>query len=168
MVSSSGYDLLLKPIDHVLADNAAAVAGRWVSSTSCTDRQVYDYWGQKEADGFVYFKTPSAEVATLTCNTSKEATKDYKRMIRQGRLGGVLIACTSSGYILHIAPFTEAIPLRYFFIAALRCLDARWYRLCPSGIRPFFFFFFFLLSCLGFLISFRHTTSAFIGCHLNA
>lgn len=54
VASSSGYDLLLKPIDYVLADNAAAVAGRWVSSTSCTDRQVHDYWGSKEVDGFVF------------------------------------------------------------------------------------------------------------------
>ena len=123
--TGAAYDVLLKPVDYVLARNESAVAGRWVSASKVTTGQLNDYWAGQEPSGYVSLRTPAASFDGLSCKTSKESCKEYKRLIRQGRLGGVLVAVTSCGYILHISPFTgaETVPLRFFFIAALKHLD---------------------------------------------
>ena len=116
---SDPYDVLLKPIDPVLSGDADGVPGRWLSASQATEQQLKDYWSEKEKNGFALLRTV---VDGLACRTHKEACKDYAKLIKQGRLGGVLVAATTTGFILHIAPFAgaESIPVRYFFIAALK------------------------------------------------
>lgn len=118
------YELCLKPTDHVLADTASSVPGRWVAASQCSERQIYEYWKDKAESGFQMSKSTTSELTGLACKTHKESCKDYKRLIKAGRLGGLLVACLPSGHVLHVRPFVgaESITVRYFFIASLKHL----------------------------------------------
>lgn len=127
--SAHPYDVLLKPIDSVLTQTASSVTGRWVPASQASERQLWEYWQQQESTGYVNMKTPASTFEGMTCRTGKESSGSllYKRLVRQGRLGGVLVACLSSGYVLHVFPFigTETVTLRYFFVASLKKLGKR-------------------------------------------
>ncbi|CAK9116147.1 unnamed protein product [Durusdinium trenchii] len=105
--SAHPYDVLLKPIDSVLTQTASSVTGRWVPASQASERQLWEYWQQQESTGYVNMKTPASTFEGMTCRTGKESSGSllYKRLVRQGRLGGVLVACLSSGYVLHVFPF---------------------------------------------------------------
>ena len=122
--SSLPYEVLLKPTDDVLGGSDAGVRGRWIPASKATERQLRDHWLSQEPTGYVTMPTPADSFGGLECQTSKESSKEFKRLVRQGRFGGVLVAVTSCGYILHVAPFVgaETVPLRYFFVCALKCL----------------------------------------------
>ena len=113
------YEVLLKPVDLVLAGAAASVAGRWIAAEKATFRQLWDYWKSKGDEGFISAKSSGSELNLVDCKTHKENTKDYKRLIKQGRFGGLLIAVTDKGFIVHAETFVgaESIPQRYFFVA---------------------------------------------------
>ena len=116
MSQSSGYpyEVLLKPTDSLLSGAAASVKGRWVPASQCTSRQLEDYWDNTAS--FISHRTCKDG---LMCQTHKEADKEARKLARQNRFGGILLACTPDGYVLHAQEFTgcESIPIRYFFIA---------------------------------------------------
>ena len=57
----------------------------------------------------------------LTCQTHKESATQTKKLQGQNRFGGILLATSPDGYIIHCDQFVgcEAIPLRYFFLASI-------------------------------------------------
>ena len=121
------YEVLLKSVDAVLCGVASQERGKWVSAGKCTPRQLEEYWSQQEEQGFISQRTPGQE--EVSCRTSKETSKQYRQLVRQNRLGGVLLACTSEGFIVHLQQFVgaETIPVRYFFLAEIcaRLQDVR-------------------------------------------
>ena len=115
---SEPYQVLLKLKED--RDNLKA-PGRWVTAEQVTAGQLYDYWSKQEASGYVATKSPPSDLASTVCSTHKESAKGYKKLVRQGRLCGWLIATTSNGMIVHAKEFVgaESIPQRYFFVAEL-------------------------------------------------
>lgn len=112
------YQVLLKLEEDCDNPNAP---GRWVAAEHVTAGQLYDYWSKQEATGYVATKSPPNDLASTICSTHKESVKGYKKLVRQGRLCGWLIATTSNGMIVHAKEFVgaESIPQRYFFVAEL-------------------------------------------------
>ena len=121
--TSQPYDVLVKPRFCVEDGTSGEYRGSWMVASKATEEQLQEYWLQQEASGFVNFKTPSSALGGLACQTSKESSKEFKRLVRRGRFGGVLLACATNGYILHTTPFVgaETVTQRYFFVAALKC-----------------------------------------------
>ena len=94
---------------------------RWASAEDVTAGQLHDYWSQQEDAGYVAMKSPPHDLASTSCTTHKEGTRGFKRLVKQGRLCGWLLATTSTGVIVHAKEFvgTESVPQRYFFLAEL-------------------------------------------------
>ena len=127
------YEVLLKPIDAVIAGCARHLRGRWVSAGSCTPGQLHDYWSAPSGEAgpdvsFVSGQAPDADLRAVSCKTHKESSKDYQKLIRKGRMGGYLFAVTGTGHVLHCSEFVgkESIPLRWFFMAQLKEKVPEW------------------------------------------
>lgn len=86
--SACPYEVCLKATEAVLRGTDKNCVGRWIPASQATERQVRDYWSQQEVAGFVSMRTPRSSLE-VTCQTSKEASKEYKRLVKQGRLGGI-------------------------------------------------------------------------------
>ena len=112
------YQVQLKVKDQVDDRDAPT---RWVSAGDVTPGQLYDYWKQQEAVGYLAMKSPPHDLASTSCTTHKEGTRGYKRLVKQGRLCGWLVATTSNGVIVHAKEFVgaESVPQRYFFLGEL-------------------------------------------------
>ena len=121
---ASRCQVLLKPVDAVIAGVSSQCNGRWTKASSVSEMQLWDYWSRQEAAGFVHHDSLAQDLACLACRTHKESkgSREYKRMVKRGRLGGVLLATTSSGLVLHLQGFvgSETLPIRYFFIGDLK------------------------------------------------
>lgn len=117
-VEGEPYDVQLKAKDWL---DDPAHPTRWTSADMVTAGQLHEYWAKQEKDGYVAMKSPPHDLASTSCTTHKEGTRGYKKLVRQGRLCGWLIATTSNGFVVHAKEFVgaESIPQRYFFLAEI-------------------------------------------------
>jgi hypothetical protein len=118
--SSHPYEVFLK-VKHNGTEIDDTIPGRWTEACFVTPTQLQEYWQKQEATGFVAAKSAPGDLASSKCATHKESTQAYKKLVRAGRLGGWLLAVTSSGKIIHAKEFTgaESVSLRYFFVAEM-------------------------------------------------
>ena len=112
------YDVQLKDKDRV---DDPKCPTRWIAAEHVTEKQLDEYWHNMEAKGFVAAKSAPGDLSSTSCATHKESTATYRKLVRAGRLGGWLVACTSNGKIVHAKEFVgaESISPRYFFLAEL-------------------------------------------------